>query len=101
MIINLSKTKEIVFRWPNPYQCLFLNPIDDIVQMHEAKVLDVVLNHKFHFNSHKQLILRQCGRCLYLVKLLRKQGRPPEQLTIVTSSIQYTILAWGGFIKTD
>ena len=39
MKINLSKTKEIVFRTPNPYQFLQLNPVDYTEQVHEAKVL--------------------------------------------------------------
>jgi hypothetical protein len=81
-------------------------PVDDIEQVHKAKVLGVILNHKFRFDSHVQFILRLCSRRLYLVKLLRKQGLPPKKLTIVyqaliTSRIQCAISAWGGFINTD
>jgi Reverse transcriptase (RNA-dependent DNA polymerase) len=60
MLINSRKTKDIVFRRPNPYQVLQVNPVDDIEQVREAKVVGVILNHKFHFDSHVQFILRQC-----------------------------------------
>jgi hypothetical protein len=78
---------------------LQLNPVDDVEQERESKVLGVILNYKLHFES-------QCTKRMYLVKLLRKQGLPPKQLnivyqTIITSRIQNAISAWGGFIKTD
>lgn len=83
MIINLSKTKDIVFCRPNPYQFLQLNPVDDIEQVREAKVLDVILNHKLHFECHVQFILRQCSRRMYLLELFHKQELLPKQLNIV------------------
>ena len=53
--INFSKTKEIVFFRPNPYRSVHPLPVDDIEQLLEAKVLGVILNGKFHFDSHLQL----------------------------------------------
>ena len=63
MPIDFSKTKEIVFFRPNPVDPL---PVYDI----EAKVLEVILNGKFHFDFHLQFIIRQYSQRLYLVKLL-------------------------------
>jgi hypothetical protein len=106
MIINFSKTKEIVFFRPNPYRSVHPLPVDDIEQLLEAKVLGVILNGKFHFDSHLQFIIRQCSQRLYLMKLLRKQGLPPKQMgivfqAIIISRIQYAISAWGGFVHSD
>ena len=106
MIINISKTKEIVFQRPNPHHFLSPFPIDDIDQVHEAKLLGVILNYRFIFDSHIQFILRQCSQRMYLIKLLRNQRLPSNQLSIVfraliISRIQYAISAWGGFIHSD
>jgi hypothetical protein len=78
-------------------------PVENIEQVNEAKVLGLIINSKFNFNSHIQL---QCSQRLYLIKLLRKQGLPAKQLNIVfraiiLSIIQYTISAWGGFIHAE
>ena len=106
MIINFSKTKEIVFYWPNPRHFLQPLPLDDIDQVHEAKLLGVIINRRLCFDSHIQYILRQCSQRIYLLKLLRKQGFPPKQLNavfqaIIISRIQYAISAWGSFIHGD
>jgi hypothetical protein len=106
MIINLSKTKEIVFHRPNPRHSLYPDPLVYIDQVHETKLLGVVLNHRLVFNSHVQYIMRQCTQRLYLMKLLRKQGLPSRQLgivfqAIIVSRIQYAISAWGGFHTAD
>jgi hypothetical protein len=81
-------------------------PVENIEQVNEAKLLGLIINSKFHFNSHIQFILRQCSQRLYLIKLLRKQGLPAKQLNIVfraiiLSRIQYAISAWGGFIHAE
>jgi hypothetical protein len=63
----------------------------------------VPMNRRLHFDSHVQFILRQCTQRIYLMKLLRKQGLPLKQLSIlfqalVISRIQYAVSAWVGFI---
>jgi hypothetical protein len=106
MIINLNKTKEIVFHRPNPRHCLYPDPLAYIDQVHETKLLGLVLNHRLVFNAHVQYIMRQCAQRFYLMKLLRKQGLPHRQLCIVfqaiiVSRVQYAISAWGGFLTAD
>jgi hypothetical protein len=97
MIINFSKTEEIVFFRPNPYRSVHPLPADDIEQLLKAKVLGVILNGKFNFDSHLQFTIRQCSQWLYPMKLLRKQSLPPKQMgrvfraIIMISRIQYAI----------
>jgi hypothetical protein len=106
MTINFSKTKEIVFHRPNPYHSVNPLPVDDIEQLTEARVLGVILNGNFCFDSHIQFVMRICSQRLHIIKLLRKQALPHEQLCIVfqaiiVSRIQYAISAWGGFVHAD
>jgi hypothetical protein len=44
MIINFSKTREIVFHRPSPHQDLHPSVIDSIEQVNEVKLLGVVIN---------------------------------------------------------
>jgi hypothetical protein len=102
MVTNFSQTKEIFYR-PNLYHSLCPTSLENIEQLKEAKLLGLIINNKFRFNSHIQLILRQCSQRLCLIKLLRKQGLPAKQLNIVfraiiISRIQFAISVWGGFI---
>jgi hypothetical protein len=62
----------------NPYHSLRPMPVGNIDQVNETKLLGLVINNKFHFNSLIQFILRQCSQRLYLIKLLRKQGLRPN-----------------------
>jgi hypothetical protein len=43
MIFNLSKTKEIVFHRPNPHHSFYREPLADIGQVHETKLLGICL----------------------------------------------------------
>jgi hypothetical protein len=83
MTINFSKTKEIVFHRPNPCHSVNPLPVDDIEQLTEARVLGVILNGNFCFDSHIQFVMRICSQRLHIIKLLRKQALPHEQLCIV------------------
>jgi phage protein D len=51
MIINLSKTKEIVFHRPNPLLSLYPDSLAYIDQVHGTTLLGIVLNHRLAFNS--------------------------------------------------
>ena len=52
MAINMTKTKEIVFRRPNPKTDLSLSTIINIEQVSEAKLLGVIFTNNFHFDKH-------------------------------------------------
>ena len=52
MIINLSKTKEIVLKSPNPRLYIRPHPLDAIEQVLEAKLVSVVLDHMLNFYNY-------------------------------------------------
>ena len=106
MTINLSKTKEIVFRRPHPSK--FTVPLidDNIEQVTDAKLLGVILSDNLSFEKHLNAVLATCSQRFYLLKLLRDGGMPLSCLHVVFCSlvlnrIIYCLSAWGGLITID
>ena len=56
MVINLSKTKEIVFKRPNLGLNLRPYPLDAIEQVLEVKLLGVVLDDRLNFDTHVHFV---------------------------------------------
>jgi len=106
MYINVNKTKELVFHRPHPNKFTLPVPIDNIVRVSEARLLGVTLCSNLNFEPHIKYILSQCSQRIYLLKLLRAQGLPLKQLSIVyqaliVSRLTYAISAWGGFLTAE
>ena len=57
MVINLHKTKEIVFRRPNPRLCVYSDPLDQVDQVSCAKFLGITFKDNFQFDTHVSSIL--------------------------------------------
>ena len=59
MVINIAKTKEIVFRRPNPRMSVDVPPLSEAEQLKvkEVNLLGVILSHNLCFNSHVNFIL--------------------------------------------
>jgi len=57
MIINKSKTKEIVFQWSNIPHDILPCQVDGIQRVIEAKLLGVVFGNKLNFDGHVIQIL--------------------------------------------
>ena len=79
MVLNLVKTKEIVFHRPNPRN--FVKPVamDTIEQLTVAKILGVFVHGGFKCDNHVDFILSVCSQRVYLLKLLRDRGRQLPQ----------------------
>jgi Reverse transcriptase (RNA-dependent DNA polymerase) len=107
MIINTSKTKEIVFRRPNPRSCsVDLPAIQAIEKIKETKLLGVIFTDSFHFDSHVNFILKICSQRSYLMRKLRDQGLTANHLNVVfdaiiLSRITYGVCAWSGFLSFE
>jgi hypothetical protein len=107
MIINIDKTKEIVFRRPNPRMHIDdVIPIFGIEQVFEAKLLGVIFNSNLRFCSHLNFILKQCSQRSFILKQLRCQGLTRKQLSVVfeaiiVSRLRYALPAWAGFLTKD
>ena len=83
IIINFSKTKEIVFRSSNPRLYIRPHSLDAVEQVLEAKLLGVVLDHKFNFDTRIDFVLTLCSQRVYVLKLLRDQGLSHKNLDII------------------
>jgi hypothetical protein len=65
MTINMAKTKEIVFRCPNPKIDVYLPSLPGIEQICEAKLLGVIICNNFHFDSRINFIHKVCNQRSY------------------------------------
>jgi len=106
MIINMAKTKELVFRRPNPRLTLDACVITGVERVCEAKLLGVIFKNNLKTDSHVSYVLRMCSQRLYLLKQLRDQGLSIKQLDIVFQSIiiariAYAAPAWSGFVSKE
>ena len=60
IVINLEKTKEIVFHKPNSHFFIMPPPLEETYQVLSAKLLSVVLSSNLKFNEHIKYLLGQC-----------------------------------------
>jgi len=108
MVINIAKTKEIVFHRPNPRNFVKPVEVDTIEQLTVAKILGV-LGHggfKCDTGNHVDFILSVCSQRVYLLKLLRDRGLQLPQLhnicqSLIVSRILYALPAWGGLLSAE
>ena len=106
MLINLLKTKEIVFRRPNPRLHISPLPITEVQQVSSAKLLGVTLCNTLSFTTHVENMLKICSQQVYLLKLLRDQGLTRHYShvvfdALVLSKLRYAICAWSGFLSVE
>ena len=106
MLINKSKTKELVFHKPSPG--LFPDPValKDIERVAECKLLGVTIQESFKFNSHVNDLLKQCSQRSFAIKVLRDQGLCLSGLdtvfqSTIISRIIYALPMWGGFASQE
>jgi hypothetical protein len=106
MLINFSKTKEIVFRRPHPGNFSILPTFPDIEMVRQTRLLGVLFTDALSFENYVNFLLSSCSQRFYLLKNLRDGGMPLRQLNIVFSSlvvnrISYCLSAWGGFLNSE
>ena len=106
MIINLLKTKEIVFHRPNPKLVIYPPPLEHTEQVSNARLLGITLNENLRFDLHVNHMLKMCSQRFYLLKLLRDQGLPKQHLNtvfhaLVISHILYALRVWSGYLSAE
>ena len=74
MSLNLSKTKEIVFRRPNIRLENIPNDICGVERLECVKLLGLYTDSKLSFHQHVDLLIKVCTQRLYLLQQMRKQG---------------------------
>ena len=82
LILNLSKTKEIVFRRPCPKRDYLPPSLDDIEVVDNIRCLGIILHQGLNFELHVQSVLRECSQRLYLLRMLRSQRIPLTNCTL-------------------
>ena len=87
LLINMLKTKEMVFHRPNPR--LYIEPpaMQNIERVNEFKLLGVYFCSDLRFNSHISKVLTTCNQRLYLISQLKKQGLTVTGTEIVFNAI--------------
>jgi len=104
MIINRTKTKEIVFRRPCPIRHHLLPLVNDIELVNQIESLGVILHQGLNFEMHITAILKQCIQRMYMLRMLRSQGMSANHLNtvfvaLVISHLLYALPAWGMFVS--
>jgi hypothetical protein len=100
MVLNVGKTKEIVFRCPRIHLTDFQPSFRDIELVDELRLLGIVLNGKLTFNKHVDMLLALGYQRFYLLKFLRDQGMPLKlflhnvYVAIIVNRIAYCLSAW-------
>ena len=87
LLINMLKTKEMVFHRPNPR--LYIEPpaMQNIERVNEFKLLGVYFCSDLRFNSHISKVLTICNQRLYLVSQFKKQGLTVAGTEVVFNAI--------------
>jgi len=106
MVINLHKTKEIVLLKPHHRRWSLPKSLECIEQVQSAKLLGVIYHSTFSFVDHVDYILKICSQRVYLLKQLRDQGLPLQNLhtvfqAIVLSRLMYALPAWGPLLNVE
>jgi len=68
-VLNVFKTKEIVFKRPSALHFHMPPAVDETEQLHCVKLLGVLFQDNLQMDSHVQNILSQCAQRMYLLKL--------------------------------
>ena len=102
-IINISKTRELVFQRPSLKHFLAPSAVCGIEQVHSAKLLGIIFKNSLSFDEHVTVVLKCCSQRAYILKLLRDQGMLQMHLdtvfhALIMSKIRYVLCAWGGFL---
>ena len=88
MLLNLSKTKAMVFHQPHPSKFCLPPPLEGIERVQTAKLLGVVFQGSFSFITHVDGILKLSrSQQIFLFKQLRDQGMPLQQLHVIFQAI--------------
>ena len=104
LIINVSKTKEIVLHRPRARYFSVPVPVDGVDQVACCKLLGVLFQNNFKMEEHVNFLLTQCSQRLYILKQLQNQGMTASQIqtvaqALIVSRLLYALPAWGSFVS--
>jgi hypothetical protein len=104
LLINFSKTKELVFHRPKPAAPILPPCLNGIERVAVAKLLGVTIPANFSFSHHVDFIISQCTQRMFLLRAFRNRNLSAPLLetvfnAIILSRIIYAVSAWGGFVS--
>lgn len=106
LLLNLIKTKEMIFHRPNPHQIVFPAELNNIERVYSFRLLGVLFHPDLQFSEHISTIITVCNQRLYLLTQLRKQGLGISETdmvfkAIILSKIIYAIPALFGYFTEN
>ena len=71
-----------------------------------VRLLGVIFQSSLSFAAHVDYVLKVCSQRIFLLKQLRAEGMPLEQLhtvfqAIILQRLAYALPAWGPFLSVD
>jgi Reverse transcriptase (RNA-dependent DNA polymerase) len=102
LIINLTKTKEMVFHRPGPCRFIAPRPLVDIKHVATFKLLGVYIASTLSMETHVNYVLSLVNQRLYLMNQLMKTGLSAEACEVIfhsltVSRLLYALPAFAGF----
>ena len=102
MVINIIKTKEIIFYNPGATLISVPLPILGIERVPSAKLLGVYIQDNFSCDIHFKHIITIASQRLHILNVLKPQGLSLDLLhgvfyALIVNKITYAISAWLGF----
>ncbi len=106
LLLNIGKTKEIVFHRPHPTRLTLPPSLENIERVVSAKVLGIILTSALNFDLYISGILKTCSQRLYLLNQLRRQGLSVDGLNVVfnaiiVSKLLYCSPVWRGYMNSN
>ena len=94
LIINLDKTKELVLHRPHVTRHNLPQSLAGTEQVLTVRLLGVIFQTSLSFAAHVDYVLKACSQHIFVLKQLRAQGMPLEQLHTVFQAIILQRLAY-------
>jgi len=103
MVINLAKTKEIIFYNPRARPKSLLPAISNVERVTSAKFLGIYIEDNFKCDIHLKHVMTVSSKRLHILKVLKRQGLSLEMLhnvfyAIIVSKFAYGISSWYSFL---
>jgi hypothetical protein len=103
MLINLLKTKEMVFHRPCLSHDLLPGLLPDLERVTCARLLGVLLTSDLKFTDHVSAVVSVCNQRLYLISQLKKQGlwvtaRDAVFASIIVNRLMYALPVFYGHL---
>lgn len=87
LLLNLLKTKEMVFHRPNPRSMVFPPVLLDIERVESFRLLGIQFHKDLQFSEYFSTLITVCNQRLYLLTQLKKQGLGLSETDIVFKAI--------------